>query len=151
MACTWSPKLRMDRVRFLKLVQFITKFCEQLSQKIIICDKFGNLIRTSYVCSPMNKLLVHKNLSPKALFRATRQVIYNKPGWDIARTKEELVAYLTQFQPDVISIGDLKQMTSLQVAQSIHAIYVAAGIKKYPRILIDKQDVNHKQIKLLFG
>lgn len=98
----------------------------------------------------MNKLIIHRNLTPKSLFRVTGQGIYNKPGWDIARNKEDLVAYLTQFQPDVISISSLPGLTSLEVAECIHSIYIAAGIKKYPQIIIDKQDVSKSQIKSLF-
>jgi hypothetical protein len=99
----------------------------------------------------MNKLIIHKNLTPKTLFRVTGQNIYNKPGWHIARTKEDVVAYLTQFKPDIISIGSLKELSSLEVAKYIHSVYKAAKIKGYPSILIDKEDVNLKEIKKLFN
>lgn len=98
----------------------------------------------------MSKLIIHKNLTPKTLFRITGASIYNRPGWDIVRTKQELVAYLTQFQPSTISIGHIKEMSAIEIANFINQIYKLTKIK-YPTILgCEVDDSINSQIKQLF-
>lgn len=77
----------------------------------------------------MNRLVIHKNLTQKNLFRVLGGSIYKNRHWEIARTKEELVAYLTQFQPDLISIGPLEDMDTLEVAKYIRLLYITTKSK----------------------
>ena len=83
----------------------------------------------------MSKLIIHKSLTPKTLFRVTGGSIYNRPGWDIATNKQELVAYFTQFQPEIISIGNIDGMSTMEVAQYVKSIYDLARAR-YPRVLV---------------
>lgn len=86
----------------------------------------------------LNRLVIHKDVTEKTLFRVLGGSIYKNHYWDIARTKEELVAYLTQFKPDIISIGPLPDMTIEQVATYLHNFYIAANMKIPAITCVDK-------------
>lgn len=96
----------------------------------------------------MERLLIHKNVRPNTIFRVLGSSIYSTHRWTIAATKDELVAYLTQFQPDIISVGPLEGMTPVEVASYLGFLYRQAGMR-YPQILA----ANHadtKEIKSAF-
>lgn len=99
------------------------------------CDKFGSLRNVSYVCSTMSKLIISKNLTQKSLSRSLGGNLYSRPGWDIASTKEELVAYLTQFQPSIISIGTLDGLPTTELAKYVKQLYDLTSMR-YPRIIL---------------
>lgn len=86
----------------------------------------------------MRKLILGKSLTPKTLGRSMGGNMYNRPGWDIANNKQQLVAYLQQFLPQVITIGHLEDMTAIEAATYIKSALQAAGVnsRMYPSILI---------------
>ena len=81
--------------------------------------------------------------------------MYNRPGWDIANNKQQLVAYLQQFLPQVITIGTLEDMTAFDAALYIITALKAADVatRLYPQVILadnlagDELDA----IKKLFG
>lgn len=77
----------------------------------------------------MNRLIIHKEVTQKTLFRVLGGSIYKNHYWDIARSKQEFIAYLTQFRPDIISIGPLEGMTPGEVAGYLRAFYQGVGMK----------------------
>lgn len=77
----------------------------------------------------MNRLVIHKELTQKTLFRVLGGSIYKNHYWDIARSKDEFVAYLTQFKPDIISIGPLEGMTPSDVVGYLRALYQGIGME----------------------
>lgn len=90
----------------------------------------------------MVRLLIHKNVRPNTIFRVLGNSIYTNHHWTIITTKEELVAYFTQFKPHIISIGPLDGMTPVEVASYLGTLYRTAGIS-YPEILA----ANHSEKK----
>jgi hypothetical protein len=82
----------------------------------------------------MNRLVIHKNATTKNLFRLTGSLIYKNHAWDVVSTKDDLVAYLTQFQPDVISIGPLPNLSTEEVASYLRAFYLRIKAKIPPYI-----------------
>jgi len=87
----------------------------------------------------MNRLLIHKELTQKTLFRVLGGSIYKNHYWDIARTKEEFIAYLTQFKPDIISIGPLEGMPPSEVAKYLRDFYQVINIK-LPNIISSRAE-----------
>ena len=83
----------------------------------------------------MNRLVIHKNVTPKTLFRVLGGSIYKEHHWDIASNKNEVVAYLTQFLPDIITIGPLEDMTPTDVAIFLRDIYRRVKNVRYPKFL----------------
>ena len=77
----------------------------------------------------MNRLVIQKSINQKTLFRVTGRAVYKQHYWDIATTKDELVAYITQFQPDLISIGTLPDMTAQEVALYLRNVFLSAKMK----------------------
>ena len=77
----------------------------------------------------MNRLVIHKQLTQKTLFRVLGGSIYKNHYWDIARSKDEIIAYLTQFKPDIISIGPLEGMNPVEVTEYLRALYQGIGMK----------------------
>jgi len=103
----------------------------------------------------MRKLILGKSLTPKTLGRSMGGNMYNRPGWDIANNKQQLVAYLQQFLPQVITIGTLEDMTAFDAALYIITALKAADVatRLYPQVILadnlagDELDA----IKKLFG
>lgn len=91
----------------------------------------------------MNKIVIHKNATSKNLYRVLGSAVCNSRQWDIATNKQELVAYLTQFQPDLISIGPLSDMTTEEVAMYLRAFYMRLRIKIPTYICneVEKKDI----------
>ena len=100
----------------------------------------------------MSKLIIHKNITSKTLFRVTGANMYNRPGWDIAINKEEVIAYFTQFQPDIITIGHIDNMNTIQIAEFIKFLYSSVKIA-YPIIfLVHYDDLSTiEKVKQIFG
>lgn len=63
---------------------------------------------------------------------------YSRPGWDIANNKQQLVAYLQQFLPQVITIGSLEDMSALEATTYILTALKAAGVvaPQYPQLIL---------------
>lgn len=93
----------------------------------------------------MNRLIIHKDLTQKTLFRVLGGSIYKNHYWDIARSKEEFIAYLTQFKPDIISIGPLEGLTPGQVAEYLRTFYKGIGCK-LPNIISSRAEYS-QQVK----
>lgn len=55
--------------------------------------------------------------------------MYLNNHWDIARTKEDIIAYLTQIQPDIIVIGEIEGMSVKDIADYIRTMYRATRTK----------------------
>jgi len=99
----------------------------------------------------MNRLVIHKDLTQKNLFRVLGGSVYKNHYWDIARTKEEVVAYLTQFKPDLISIGPLPGMSIEQVATYLRTLYIAAKIKIPAVTCVDKDQIQSVRVVMNGG
>lgn len=52
--------------------------------------------------------------------------------WDIATTKEEIIAYFSQFCPEAVNIGEIEGMSDLDVARYIKKLYDTVGAGSYP-------------------
>lgn len=76
--------------------------------------------------------------------------IYKTHHWDIVRTKDEMVAYLTQFLPDIISIGPLTDMTAVEVAVYLRKLYDQIGVR-IPKALCADDDNRETVMKILFN
>lgn len=57
---------------------------------------------------------------------------YSRPGWDIANNKQQLVAYLQQFLPAIITIGHMEDLTAIEAAQYIKLVLDTADV--HPRM-----------------
>lgn len=88
----------------------------------------------------MNRLVIHKQVTERTLFRILGGSTYKNHYWHIADSKNEVVAYLTQFKPDIISIGPLEGMTSTEVALYLRALYQTIGQKLPSVIAAHKED-----------
>lgn len=103
----------------------------------------------------MRKLILGKSLTPKTLGRSMGGNMYNRPGWDIAINKQQLVAYLQQFLPQIITIGALADMTALQASIYITSALNAAGVtpRMRPSIILADSLAEDEAIaiKKLFG
>lgn len=73
----------------------------------------------------MNRLIIHKNLTHRTLFRVTGHPMYASHPWDIATNKQDIVAYFTQILPNVIVIGELEGMSVREVGEYVLALYKA--------------------------
>lgn len=91
------------------------------------------------ILQPMIKLAIHKNFTKNDLFRVTRRPTYVKDSWDIVKTKNDLIAFLTQFKPGLICIGPLPSMTEEQVAFLLRQVYTAAKTRVPALTCVDKK------------
>lgn len=98
----------------------------------------------------MLKLIAHKQFSAKYLFRVTGSTIYNSPGWSVVNTSFELKTFLSEKNPSIISIGELRDSSVFQTAQIIKKLY-DLGKQPYPTIVVISNDIIlNKQIKSMF-
>jgi hypothetical protein len=87
----------------------------------------------------MIKLAIHTDCRKKSdLFRKTRRSTFLKDNWDVINTKENLIAFLTQFKPDLICIGPLPSMTEEEVAFLLRQLYRAAKARVPALTCVDK-------------
>lgn len=97
----------------------------------------------------MNRLVINKNLNQKNIFRVLGGSIYKNHHWDIVTTKDELIAYLTQFLPDIISIGSLDNMNPAEVAVYLRKLYRQLPGVKAPKVLCIDAEYREKVKKIL--
>ncbi len=87
----------------------------------------------------MLKLAIHKTYNKQDLFAKTRKLTYQRDRWDFVRTKDDLIAFLTQFRPDLICIGPLPSINEKEVALLLRNMYLAAKVRVPALTCVDKK------------